>query len=125
MCAAHVRGAEQYVSTPHNPAAAAEVFRHALDRDPGQARTWNNLGSALWNLGSLPEAAAAFGRAATPDPTYAHAFANLGTPFRDRGQTRDRERAPGRRAAEAAGRGGCERDGRWGSEAGGAGKQRR
>lgn len=57
----------------------AEAFwRRALQRDPGHAASWNNLGILLQQQGRLADAGEAFRQALHLSPGYAEAHYNLG-----------------------------------------------
>ncbi len=56
---------------------AAALLRALLERDPGSARAWNDLGVCLAHLGDGPDALAALARALALDPQRADARANL------------------------------------------------
>ncbi|NDY41441.1 tetratricopeptide repeat protein [Dissulfurirhabdus thermomarina] len=58
-------------------AAAAELFRRALDRRPDFAPAWNALGVVFLGLDRPAEAAAAFGAALRLDPDHPQAAYNL------------------------------------------------
>ncbi|HEX8950407.1 MAG TPA: hypothetical protein VF945_01110, partial [Polyangia bacterium] len=52
----------------HDPAAAADWFRRAAARDPGDPRAWFELGNALEMLHASDDAVDAWRRAAAADP---------------------------------------------------------
>jgi Flp pilus assembly protein TadD len=58
--------------------AAVEALRAAVQRNPGNAIAWNELGVTLRMRGEFAEAAAAYERAIAIDPALAAAHRNLG-----------------------------------------------
>ncbi|HEY0464756.1 MAG TPA: tetratricopeptide repeat protein, partial [Polyangiaceae bacterium] len=66
-------------------AEAVELFRQAIERRPDFLPAFNNLGSALYSLGDLDGAQAAFTRALALAPEAAHLHRNLGTVLHERG----------------------------------------
>jgi len=54
------------------------LYRDCIEKAPGKARPYNNLGAALLRGGSLAEAAAQFKRALKIKPDYVDAHYNLG-----------------------------------------------
>ena len=57
--------------------AAAEAWQRAVDLDPDQAASANNLGFALERLGRLDEASTWYLRSLENDPTYPLPYFNL------------------------------------------------
>lgn len=78
---------------------AEAAFRRAIDLDPQDASTWNNLGIALANQRRYAEAEAAYRRAIDLNPQYANAWHNLGNVLQDQRRYVDAEAAY-RRAIE-------------------------
>lgn len=60
------------------PAAAAELYRALLERQPRSPKLWNELGVALHHLGQYAEAASAYRSAIAADAGYVLAHNNLG-----------------------------------------------
>lgn len=65
---------------------AARLFREALERDPSDAETWNNLGVVLARRGETAEAAEAFVRALALQPAHADSHRNLAVVLDRRGR---------------------------------------
>lgn len=67
-------------------ADAVEAFRRALQTDPDDADTHNNLGIAYRELGRLEESVASYQRALMCRPDFADAYNNLGVSLTDLGR---------------------------------------
>jgi tetratricopeptide (TPR) repeat protein len=61
------------------PERAARYARRGLEAEPANAEAANNLGSALWDLGQVDEAIAAYRDALRRKPDLGTAWANVGT----------------------------------------------
>lgn len=62
------------------------VWRDVVDKHPGNARAWNNLGSHLQLIGRPDEALSCFEKAIEGDPGHAEAHCNLGMLVAQRGE---------------------------------------
>lgn len=72
---------------------ALDACERALALVPNEASAHNHRGRALFNLGRVEEAKAAFAAALSNDPSYAQAQCNLGHVLRAEGQAELAERA--------------------------------
>lgn len=61
-------------------------FEHALEIDPENSDTWNNKGTALFNLQCFKEALEAFDKAIEIDPGNTLAWAGKGSAHRFHGE---------------------------------------
>lgn len=82
-------------------AARIQGYSRALEREPGNAALWNDLGNALLGAGHGTEAEACFRQALALAPDMAAAHYNLGNVFHGQGRTEDALACYGR-AAELA-----------------------
>ena len=65
---------------------AATLFREAIEVEPSDAETWNNLGVVLARQGETSEASQAFRRALALQPSHAEAHRNLAVVLDRRGR---------------------------------------
>ncbi|MDP1808917.1 MAG: PIN domain-containing protein [Actinomycetota bacterium] len=67
----------QFDSATQKLNAAVDAFKHALDRDPGNAAARTNLGNAYYYLGNIDEAISQYVQSVSYDPNYALAHFDL------------------------------------------------
>lgn len=67
-------------------AAAEQIFRQVIRRDPQSAEAYNNLGNALADQNQLEAAIRAYNQAIALDPNYAEAYNNRGYALQLQGQ---------------------------------------
>lgn len=75
---------------------AVEWLRGAVEAEPADAASWNNLGAVLVQTGRHEEALDAYQRALDLDPDQANAWNNLATLLRERGDAREAVEAFGK-----------------------------
>lgn len=66
----------------HKPGAARDAAAKAVERDPGNATAWNNLGVACGQLGLARDAQDAWRKALAIDPDHASTLVNLAQAIR-------------------------------------------